>query len=150
MYYKKLPIIFVTLFGILGLIANNAVGQQTHTIILAGHHAIPKVQTSATGSLDVTLQGDTLSVEGTFRNLSNYYYGSAIFYGEKDEQGNKVISLDPDIAENRTEGSYEQSKNTFILTEGQLDALKEGNLYINIMSFDYRRGELRAQLPAFN
>lgn len=150
MLYPKLPIIFVTLLGILGLVANTAEAQQTHTVILAGHHAIPKVQTSATGSIEVTLQGDTLTVEGSFKNLSNYYYGSAIFYGEKDEQGNKVINLDPDIAENRTEGTYERSKNTFTLTEGQLDALKEGNLYINIMSFDHRRGELRAQLPSFN
>lgn len=150
MYYPKLPIIFVTLFGILGLVVYTAEGQQTHTVILAGHHAIPKVQTSATGSMEVTLQGDTLAVEGSFENLSNYYYGSAIFYGEKDEQGNKVINLDPDIAENRTEGTYERAKNTFILTDGQLDALKEGNLYVNIMSFDYRRGELRAQLPSFN
>lgn len=121
--------------------------QQTRTLILTGYKAVPKVQTPATGSIDITLKGDSLIVEGSFENLSSYYYGSAIFYGEKGEQGNKILSLNSSIAENRTSGRFDPSKNTFELTEGQLEALSKGNLYVAILSFDHIRGELRAQLP---
>lgn len=124
--------------------------QQTHTVILAGYNNVPKVQTPARGSMEITLNGDSLSVEGSFTDLSGYYFGSGIFYGEKDEQGNKIISLKPTLAENKTNGTFEESNNTFKLTEGQLEALSEGNLYISIMSFENQRGEIRAQLPAFN
>lgn len=124
-----------------------AQSQQGHTIILAGYKTVSKVQTSATGKVIVSLKDDSLSVEGSFTGLSSYYFGSAIFYGEKGERGNQIIDLHPTIADNRTSGTFEKSKNTFKLTEGQLDALSNGNLYISIMSFDHQRGELRSQLP---
>lgn len=122
--------------------------QGGHTLILAGYKSVPKIQTTATGEIKVSLNGDSLSVQGSFSNLSNYYFGSGIFYGEKGEQGNQILDLDPTIDENRTGGTFEKSKNTFRLTEGQLDALSNGNLYINIMSFDHQRGVLRTQLPS--
>lgn len=123
--------------------------QQSHTIILTGYNSVPKVETSARGDAKITLKQDTLMVEGSFIDLSSYYFGSAIFYGKKGEQGNKLISLNPTIKESNTDGVFEKDKNTFQLTEGQLEALREGNLYINIMSFENQLGELRAQLPAF-
>jgi len=124
-----------------------AQNQGANTLILAGYKAVPKVQTSATGTVDVSLKGDSLSVQGSFSNLSSYYFGSAIFYGEKGEQGNQIIDLNPTIDDKRTSGTFEKSKNTFKLTEGQIEALSNGNLYISIMSFDHQRGELRTQLP---
>lgn len=145
---KKAYILFPILFLMLLMFqSNSAHAQEARTLILAGYKSVPKVQTSATGSVDVTLKGDSLSVQGSFSNLSSYYFGSAIFYGEKGEEGNQILSLNADIADNNTSGTYEKSKNTFKLTEGQLDALSEGNLYISVMSFDHQRGELRAQLP---
>lgn len=128
---------------------DSILAQQSHTIILTGYNSVPKVETPARGDAKITLKADTLSVEGSFSDLSGYYFGSAIFYGEKGEQGNKIISLKPTIKESRTDGIFEKSKNTFKLTEGQLEALRNGNLYINIMSFEHQLGELRAQLPAF-
>lgn len=124
-----------------------AQNQNGQTLILAGYKTVSKVQTPATGELNVSLKGDSLSVQGSFTNLSSYYFGSAIFYGEKGERGNQIIDLNPTIADNKTSGTFEKSKNTFKLTEGQLEALSNGNLYISIMSFDHQRGELRTQLP---
>lgn len=149
MNYYKLLIFFVILCMTMVFSASTAFGQQSHTVILAGYKAVPKVQTSGTGSVNITLHQDSLAVEGSFENLSNYYYGSGIFYGEKGEQGNKIIDLNAKVAENRTSGRFEKSKNTFKLTEGQLEALAGGNLYIAVLSFDHTRGELRAQLPPF-
>ena len=146
---RKAAILIPLLFTFLLFQNNHAKAQQTHTIILAGYKTAANVKTPDEGSVDVTLKGDSLSVKGSFSNLSDYYFGSAIFYGEKGENGNKIISLNPTIAENRTGGTFEKSKNTFKLTEGQLEALSKGNLYISIMSFEYQRGEIRAQLPAF-
>lgn len=146
---KKTVIIVPFLFTLLLLQNNHAEAQQTHELILTGYKTAANVKTPAEGSVEITLKDDSLSVQGSFSNLSDYYFGSAIFYGEKGENGNKIISLNPTIVENRTSGTFKKSKNTFKLTEGQLDALSEGNLYISIMSFEYQRGEIRAQLPAF-
>jgi hypothetical protein len=140
--------IVVMLFGILAF-PDTSQAQQSHTIILTGYNSVPKVETPARGDAKITLENDTLIVEGSFTNLSGYYFGSAIFYGDKGEQGNKLISLNPTIKESNTGGVFEKENNTFKLTEGQLEALREGNLYINIMSFENQVGELRAQLPAF-
>jgi len=131
-------------------LVKSAQAQQSHTIILTGYNSVPKAETSARGDAKITLKSDTLIVEGSFTDLSDYYFGAAIFYGEKGEQGNKLISLNPTIKENRTDGVFEKSKNTFKLTEGQLEALRNGELYINVMSFENQLGELRAQLPSFN
>lgn len=140
--------IVVMLLGILAF-PDTSQAQQSHTIIMAGYKSVPKVETTARGDATITLKNDTLMVEGSFSDLSSYYFGSAIFYGKKGEQGNKLISLSPTIKESNTEGIFEKEKNTFKLTEGQLEALREGHLYINIMSFEHQVGELRAQLPAF-
>lgn len=147
---KHLSILLAFLFSFVLILQSSTVNAQNregNTLILAGYKSVPKVQTPATGQVNVSLNGDSLSVEGSFSDLSSYYFGSAIFYGEKGEQGNQIIDLSPDIHENRTGGTFDKSKNTFKLTEGQMDALSNGNLYINIMSFDHQRGELRAQLP---
>jgi len=130
-------------------LVKSAQAQQSHTIILTGYNSVPKAETSARGDAKITLKSDTLIIEGSFTDLSDYYFGAAIFYGEKGEQGNKLISLNPTIKENRTDGVFEKSKNTFKLTEGQLEALRNGELYINVMSFENQLGELRAQLPSF-
>ena len=148
MKHVSLVIAFIFSFTLIFLSSPaHSQNQNGQTLILAGYKTISKVQTSATGELNVLLNGDSLSVEGSFTNLSSYYFGSAIFYGEKGERGNQIIDLNPKIADNRTSGTFEKSKNTFKLTEGQLEALSNGNLYISIMSFDHQRGELRTQLP---
>ena len=147
---RYISLLFIILFScslILPISTAKAQNQKGHTLILAGYKTVPKVKTTATGKVIVSLKDDSLSVEGSFTNLSSYYFGSGIFYGEKDEQGNQIFDLNPTINEDRTGGTFEKSKNTFKLTEGQLDALANGNLYINIMSFDHQRGELRTQLP---
>ncbi len=134
---------------ILAFSASLGLAQQTHTLILAGYKAVPKVKTPAEGTVEVTLEGDSLSVEGSFSKLSSYYYGSGIFYGEKDEPGNQLLSLKPDVNDKRTSGSFKAGENTFKLTESMREALSEGELYIAVLSFDHSRGELRAQLPPF-
>lgn len=147
---KHLSILITIIFSFALILQSSLAHSQNkegHTLILAGYKSVPNVQTSATGEVYVSLNGDSLSVEGSFSNLSSYYFGSGIFYGEKGEQGNQIIDLNPDIDESRTGGTFEKSKNTFKLNESQLEALSKGNLYINIMTFDNQRGELRTQLP---
>lgn len=147
---KKVYLLFTFLFSFALILHSNTAysqDQNGHTLILAGYKTVSKVKTPATGKVDVSLKGDSLSIEGSFSNLSNNYFGSGIFYGEKGEHGNQIIDLNPTIAENNTHGRFEKSKNTFKLTEGQLEALSNGNLYISIMSFDHQRGELRTQIP---
>jgi len=138
--YPLLLTLFLGLFGI-------SYAQQSGILILAGYKSVPSVNTAANGTVEVTLKGDSLSVEGSFSDLSNYYYGSSIFYGEEGTQGNQLFNLDPDINEDRISGTFKTSKNTFRLNEAQLEALANGNLYLSILSYDHKRGELRAQIP---
>lgn len=121
--------------------------QENYTLILAGYKAEPPVETAASGTMEVTLKQDTLVVSGSFENLSDYYYGSAIYYGEKDEQGNQIIRLNVQLNENKKSGVFRSEDNRFKLREGMLEGLSNGNLYIAISSFEHQRGELRAQLP---
>lgn len=139
-----------TAFILFLMMSMPALAQQSRTVTLAGYNSVPKITTAASGTITVTLNNDTLSVEGTFSDLSNYYYGAAIFYGKKGEQGNQMFRLDADVAENHISGSFSPQKNSFGLTEGQLKELANGNLYISIYSYDHKRGEIRAQIPPFN
>ncbi|MDZ7716892.1 MAG: CHRD domain-containing protein [Balneolaceae bacterium] len=142
--YKILT--YIMLLGLL-MITTQAFAQESRTIILGGHNSVPKVTTPATATITVTLKKDSLMVEGSFSDLKNYYYGAAIFYGKKGERGNQMFRLDADVAENHVSGTFSPSKNTFKLTEGQLQELANGHLYISIYSYDHKHGEIRAQIP---
>lgn len=121
--------------------------QKNATVLLAGYNQIPPVTTSGTGSVTVTLRDDTLNVEGSFSELSSVYYGGYIHYGNKDERGNQLIRLEPDLNEDQTGGSFDPEKNQWVLNDSQLKALANGRLYINIYSYDHQTGELRGQIP---
>lgn len=121
--------------------------QESATILLAGYKHIPPVPSPGNGSVTVTLWKDTLSVKGYFNQLSSPFYGSFIHYGKKDERGNQLFRLEPQLNKDKTGGAFNPENNRWALTENQLQALAEGNLYINIYSTDYPRGELRGQIP---
>ena len=146
MFIKKKSISGILVAGLL-VMATNAFAQQSRTITLAGYNSVPKVTTPASATLTITLENDSLMVEGSFSDLKNYYYGAAVFYGKKGESGNQMFRLDADVAENRTSGSFDPLKNVFKLTEAQLAELSNGNLYVSIYSYDHKHGEIRAQIP---
>ncbi len=124
-----------------------AFAQQSAVVHLAGYHHVPTVHTSATGTVTVTLQNDTLYVEGHFENLTSHYHSASIHYGPEGESGNRLLRLQVDLDEDHRGGTFFKEENVFDLRQTILQALREGNLYINVASSRRQRGEIRGQIP---
>jgi hypothetical protein len=137
----------VWLLAILTLHATASVAQQSVEVNLAGYKHVPPVATSGTGVLQVTLQSDTLFVEGRFQDLRSNYRSSSIHYGSERESGNRLLGLKVQLNEDRRSGVFRKEENYFELRPSMLEALSQGNLYISIASDRNQRGEIRAQIP---
>lgn len=118
---------------------------------LSGASEVPPVFTAATGSVSFTLSGTELSVSGSFENLSTPVEpvggtGVHLHAGYAGENGGVEISLDPQLTDGGTAGTFEE---TVSLNSEQLALLNARGLYVNIHSEANPSGELRGQvLPA--
>ncbi len=144
----KRSILFLFIFSLFTVFS--AMGQQTVQIFLSGMDQVPEVRTPATGIIDVTLDGDSLRVEGSFSDLRGNYTGTAIYHGREGRQGNQLIRLTVDVNEDFKSGTIDPEKNTFELREGIKTALAQGMLYVSITSNRFRQGEIRGQIPGMN
>lgn len=122
--------------------------QQTVEVNLAGYNQVPSVNTHGTGLMKVTLQSDTLYVEGTFRDLRGNYRSAAIHYGSPRDSGNRLFGLKVEIDEDRKGGTFKKEENYFALRPSLVEALEQGNLYINIGTDRFQQGEIRGQIPS--
>lgn len=136
-----LSVIFLCCF------AGGVYGQQSEEVILSGYEQVPNVRTAASGVVEVTLESDTLLVEGRFSDLRETYRGAGIFYGKKGEPGNRLLGLKVTLNEDRTSGSFSIEDNRFALRSEIKQALKEGKLYISIASNRFQHGEIHGQIP---
>ncbi|MDZ7692778.1 MAG: CHRD domain-containing protein [Balneolaceae bacterium] len=116
---------------------------QTFEATLQGSNEVPAVTTDASGSVTVTLEGDSIHVQGKFSGLSSDYIASHIHEGGPDENGSAIIPLEPMIGSDKRSGSWDA---TYMVEESQISALKAGNLYINVHSAENKPGEIRGQL----
>ncbi|NBB76800.1 MAG: CHRD domain-containing protein [Bacteroidetes bacterium] len=133
--------------AILMAAAAPALSQQKYYVDLAGFNQVPEVRTPAMGQLQVWVEEDSLHVSGEFENLKDTYLAGYIHYGKKGKQGNRIYQLRVEIGENYTSGTYDPQKNRFHLNDAMREALREGNLYINISSRQHQHGEIRGQIP---
>lgn len=121
--------------------------QQSKKITLAGYKHKPPVSTSGSGSVTVTLDGDTLTVQGKFKNLTDTYSGGHIMVSLRGEGGNQLYRLKATLNEDdKTAGTFEAKENKFALSESEKELLKKGELYINVSSYEKRKGELRGDI----
>jgi len=137
----------VWLLVIMTLHATALIAQQTAQINLAGYKHVPPVASSGSGVFHVTLQSDTLYVEGNFQDLVSNYRSSSIHYGSEQESGNRLLGLKVQLNEDRRSGVFHKEENYFELRPSMLEALSQGHLYISIASDRHQRGEIRAQIP---
>lgn len=139
----------ITAFIFLGislLASPETLAQQSQEITLAGYKMQPKVATSGSGSVTVTLKGDTLKVEGDFENLTDRFSGGYIMVSLKGHPGNQIYRLKAQLNEEKTGGTLKAEDNSFVLSEGEKELLKSGDLYITISSFNHQKGELRGNI----
>lgn len=121
--------------------------QRSQEVLLAGYKMEPRVGTSGSGFLTVERSGDTLRVHGEFSELISPFYGAYIMGEIRGQSGNVMYSLKAKLSENEKSGVFKKEPNTFVLSEGQKEMLKNGNLYLTIASRKYKRGEIRGQIP---
>ena len=107
---------------------------------LSGAEEVPPVETSATGTTDVTYDTESkmLSWELEYSGLSSDAT-AAHFHGPADpgENAPPVVPIE-DFASG-SEGSAE-------LTDDQAALLMDGKMYVNVHSADHPDGEIRGQV----
>lgn len=145
--HKLLQVFLFFLMGSVLLMPAQSYAQQSAQITLAGYKHSPPVPTNGDGFVTVELNNDTLKVHGEFSDLTSWYSGAYIMVGEKGETGNQLFRLKGAVGDKRTEGTFAADENTFPLKPAHKELLQAGELYINIASGEYRRGELRGQIP---
>jgi len=124
-----------------------ALAQVSSEITLAGYNHRPVVQTPALGFATITIESDSLFIEGEFHDLRGLYRAAYVHYGKIGKTGHRMLHLKPDVAESRTAGVFKKEENAFILTDALRNALREGQLYINVTSSRHQHGEIRGQIP---
>lgn len=134
----------------MGIFAVTAAAQSTAEVMLAGHNHVPSVNSPGTGMIEVTVEGDSLFVSGSFEDLREYYLGAGIHFGRANESGNLIYRLSAELNEDKTGGVFKVEENRFELREAQKEALRNGRMYINIRSNRNRSGEIRGQIPPLN
>ncbi len=134
----------------IGMITASAMAQSTVEVMLAGHNQIPSVRTPGSGMIEITVEGDSLFVSGSFQDLREYYLGAGIHFGRTNETGNEIYRLSAELNEGKTGGVFKEEENRFELREAQKEALRNGRMYINIRSNRNRSGEIRGQIPPLN
>ncbi|MEL6771284.1 MAG: DUF4397 domain-containing protein [Bacteroidota bacterium] len=125
-----------------------------YNAILSGSNEVPAVESGATGRVDLQLNGTTLVVTGSFRNLESAYntdIGAHLHIGGPTENGPVDIVLNPTLGAQQRSGQFQAASNTFELTQEQIDRLDAGGYYVNVHSVDNPTGEVRGQvLPLAN
>jgi CHRD domain len=132
------------------------------TATLSGNTVAPNpVSTQATGEVQASLRGNRLVVRGVFRGLSsplrdyvadplnppNPKVTSAVHLhrGMPTENGPFQYALQVKLDSDGLGGTV---KGKYILTDEQLEALKNGQLYVDLHTKNFRAGELRGILTA--
>ena len=119
--------------------------------ILSGYQENPSVNSMASGTVMVTLAGNTLVVSGSFAGLSSGFNadiggGAHIHEALAGSNGGVVVALTTSVSDDGMSGEFVASDNTFELTDEQVMALMSRKYYINIHSIDVPSGELRGQI----
>ena len=143
---KRLAFIALFAFAIAGV----AQAQNEATVFqaeLSGGNVVPAVETDATGFAIAILLGDTLYVGGSFAGLStpvaaDIAGGVHIHNAAPGENGPVIFPIENSGG---TTGSF---SGTFTLDEAQLEALMNGNLYVQVHTEQHNPGELRGGLSA--
>jgi hypothetical protein len=123
-------------------------GPTTFQVELSGEQEAPDpVETEASGSATVTLDGNTLTIEGSFEGLESDLISIAgspahVHEAPPGQNGPIVFNLDVSSDDNRS-GTLSATQE---LSEAQLEVFNAGNYYINIHTEDNPGGELRGQL----
>lgn len=126
------------------------------TSTLSALNEVQPVVSDGIGSLKLELNGNFLTLSGSFDNLlgdfdPNVAGGAHLHMNAPGANGMIALGITPTLDADLKGGVYLSSDNLFELNEDQMGALLDGNLYANIHSTIFGGGEIRGQvLPEIN
>lgn len=118
----------------------NLYAEQPMPISLSGDSEVPPVTTSATGTVQITVQPDR-TVSGSIKISGMTPTMAHIHEAATGKNGPPVITL------TKTANDSFAVPADAKLTDAQYKSYMAGNLYVNVHSAQYPNGELRVQLP---
>jgi hypothetical protein len=118
---------------------------------LSASNEWPVVTSRASGQVVLEIDGDQLTVSGTFDDLSSPVAtdiagGAHLHLGAAGSNGDVAIPLNLDLDTDMQGGAFLAADNMFTLEADQLAALYNRELYINIHTESNMSGELRGQV----
>jgi hypothetical protein len=133
------------------IFSSQAVAQTEYIAHLRGGNEVHLPNTTATGTVEAVLDGDTLVVSGTFSNLTSpvdtsIAGGAHIHLGYAGQNGGIEFVLTAALDTDFLGGSFPAESNTFVLTSDEIETLNERRYYVNIHTENYPAGELRGQI----
>ena len=144
---KKLALVLAV--GVISLLlvacpATETPATSTYTASLTGAAEVPPVTTNATGSVTVTLDGNAVTVEGSYSGLSGAPTGAHI-HGPASETENAGVILALTATDGTTAGTGTIS-GSGNLSDAEVADLKAGRYYVNVHTEANAPGEIRGQL----
>ncbi|MDX1531155.1 MAG: CHRD domain-containing protein, partial [Rhodothermales bacterium] len=116
---------------------------QPFSAVLAGGNEVPPVETDASGAVLATLDGTDLTLTGSFAGLTGDYAASHIHVAPAGANGPVVVGLNPAVGGDGRSGTFDE---TVTLSAADVEALENGELYVNVHSAAFGSGEIRGQL----
>lgn len=116
---------------------------------LMGMNEVQPVMSEGSGALRLELNGDMLTVTGSFQNLDSTYagaIGSHLHAGVAGTNGGVIVPLSAMLTDDSLAATYMADSNMFDVTPGIIDTLLSGGHYANVHSLKYPSGELRGQV----
>mgnify|MGYP002152279508 CR=1 FL=1 len=118
---------------------------------LYGSNEVPAVVSSGGGSVIMELDGDQLTVSGSFSGLDGDFNpdiqgGAHLHLGLPGQNGPIAIGLNATTDADLKGGFFAAADNTFSLSADQVEALQNRMMYVNIHSTTQPAGELRGQV----
>lgn len=140
--------LFLACVAALSLVACG--GGTEYAVVLSGAAQKPTaVQTNASGSASVTVDGKEVEVDGTFKDLSGNATAAHI-HGPADENSNGPVICNLVVPASPSgkisAGEAAGTCGAIELTDAQIKAFEDGKMYINIHTGAYPDGEIRGQL----
>ncbi len=116
---------------------------------LSGGSEVPATRSRASGLIFATINGNRLSLSGTFSLLESDFaetIGANLYLGSAGQRGDLLLPLSVNLGADNRSGVFNSAANTFTLTEAERAALFTRRLYVNVHSEALPDGAIRGQL----
>jgi uncharacterized repeat protein (TIGR01451 family) len=126
-------------------------GMAAFNAYLSSAFETPEVFSGARGDVKAELNGNRLTISGSFNNLgstlaTNIAGGAHIHLGLAGATGAIAFPLTATLDADSLGGVFRAADNSFVLDSAQVTNLKARRFYVNVHSTLYPSGEIRGQL----